>query len=58
MDGLPSFSELLTAAPVATLTVLILYVGWFLRGKASKDHIADLKQFIDFLKSRGHRKDD
>ena len=58
METLPTFSDLLVAAPVATITMLIAGIGWYARGKSADQTIGVMKEFIEFLKNRGNRKDD
>jgi len=49
---LPIFDKLLVVAPIATIVVLVLFIGWYIRGLTSKEHIKTLKDFIDYLKER------
>jgi len=46
LSDLPSFEQLARFAPVAIVTVGLVYFGWWLRG----DTVKALKEWIDYLK--------
>ena len=52
MPEIPAFTDLYKAAPIATITVLIVFVGWWARGRSSNKHIETLKEFIEHLKNK------
>jgi len=55
MENLPSFSEFLKAAPIATMTMVIVGVGWWARGISAQHHINSLKEFVEYLKNRSEK---
>lgn len=51
MDRIPTLGELMRIAPVVTITIVIMAIGWWARGKIVEEHITSLKEFIEFLKN-------
>jgi hypothetical protein len=49
MDDLPSISDFLVIAPLATLVVLVIGIGFYAGYKSQQGHIETLREFIDKL---------
>ena len=46
MSNLPSVSEFLIIAPLATLVILVVGLGFYVGYKSQQGHIESLKEFI------------
>ena len=56
--GIPSFSDFIEIAPTATLSVVLVGVGWYARGKSAQQTFEVYDKFIDYIKSLGRRSGD
>jgi len=52
---LPTFDDLLTVAPIATITLLIAGIGFYAAMKSSQRTIDALKEILEHFKSRGDK---
>ncbi len=55
MLDLPTLSDLLVIAPISTLTLLVLYAGWYFGMHSSDKTIQALKEFIEYLKGKDRK---
>ena len=49
---LPTFSEVLQAAPVAMIVMLVTYFGYWITSTIYNEHIKTLKDFVEYLKEK------
>lgn len=52
MEKLIDIQGVIKIAPVVTVTITVLLVGWLARGWAENAHITTLKEFIEYLKNK------
>ena len=51
MDKVPTFADLLSIAPIATMTCLVIAVGYWAGWRSRDDHIETLREWIKSLKN-------
>ena len=47
---LPSWADIFKFAPIASIIIGIVAVGWWARGRDKDEHIKTLKDLIEYLK--------
>lgn len=55
-DVLPSWDEILRAAPIATVVLGVAFAGWYARGIDTAKHIASLTDEIKWLRKQLKRR--